>query len=185
MKIELECKIPISGREEIAGRLASLGAHDKGDVHERNWCFDTEDERLKGEQMLLRIRTVGGGEAALFTVKLPSEEGKFKSRQEIEMKAESAEDGIKLLNALGYEITWFYEKRRHHWTYRNCEIALDLLPEIGCFIEIEGESEESISAICHELSIDPSGHVDGNYRSLFAEHCSRNGTRMRDMRFDD
>lgn len=183
MTIELECKIPVADRDTLAERLRALDAEDRGDVYERNWVLDTPDRDLNARQMLLRVRTEDHGETAVVTVKKPASQTKFKSRMEVELTATRQGEAMLLLETLGYQSVWYYEKRRHHWRYHGCSIALDELPAIGSFIEVEAGSEQRIADVIRELQLDPSDHVDGTYRSLFEDYCRTHGKELSDMEF--
>ncbi|MFH0911883.1 MAG: class IV adenylate cyclase [Planctomycetota bacterium] len=179
--LEVECKIPIPDREALARRLCDLGAEDGGDALERNRLFDTPDGTLRASGRLLRLRDYQG---AVLTYKggvLPS--GDFKRREEINCPVASFEDAREILKRLGYGETWYYEKRRHLWRYRNSAVALDLLPGLGAFIEVEGDSAEAIDAVLEDLCLDRGRHVPKTYLELFAEHCAAEGRPLEPMRF--
>jgi adenylate cyclase, class 2 len=185
MKIELECKIPIPDRAALADKLSALGAERESDVRECNWVFDTPERTLRDGEKLLRMRTTSEDGAALVTVKTPAPEASFKCRNEIEIEVESPRAMEALLTALDYEIEWYYEKKREHWIYEGCEISLDELPEIGCFIEVEGPDEASIARVLHALDVDPDGHVDDTYRGIYRRHLAARGEPERALRFEN
>lgn len=183
MKLELECKIPIDDRAALASRLHALGAEDCGEVYERNWVLDTPDRSLHASYTLLRLRVEDGAEHALLTIKKPARQSEFKSRQEYEVTVESKSAMLMALQALGYDVVWYYEKKRARWRYNGCTIALDDLPQIGSFIEIEAGTESRISEALQQLDINPNDHVDGTYRSLYEQYCEKYGHSVGDMEF--
>ncbi|MHC4887313.1 MAG: hypothetical protein ACYTGH_19725, partial [Planctomycetota bacterium] len=79
--------------------------------------------------------------------------------------------------------TWYYEKRRHSFTYQGAEVVLDEVPELGCFIEVEADSEEAIHRILGKLGLVPEAHENRSYLALFADHCQGRGEALREMRF--
>ncbi|MCX7935045.1 MAG: class IV adenylate cyclase [Planctomycetota bacterium] len=183
MPLERECKLAIPAREVIAARLLALGAIGGPDTLERNWVFDTADGRLRAAGMLLRIRATDDGELPRLTVKKPSSASEFKAREEVEIAISSAADGCAALEALGFAPWWYYEKRRQNWRCGECRIALDLLPELGCFIEIEAETDVAIRDLLHRLGLDPGQHIAETYLGLFWQRLADRREPLRELRF--
>ena len=185
MGYELECKISIPDRDALVAALTRLGAVDHGDKHEENWVFDTPDEKLKAANQLLRLRRC---DQKILTFKGPAPASKFKNREEIEVQIDSIESLITIFGKLGFVQGWFYEKLRHSFNYRDCEIMLDRLPELGDFIEVEGSSEAAIIAVLGDLNLDHNQHLEKSYRSLYREYCQQHGEglpkdKLKEMRF--
>lgn len=181
MAIECEAKIKVDGLAELAGRLRRLGAEDRGSEFERNWVLDRSDGSLYAADVLLRIRSVGGAGGVL-TVKCPTTGGAFKSREEIECRVDSTDALLRQLSVLGFRPAWLYEKRRATWLWRGCAIALDELPELGFFVEVEGDPD-AIPAVCRDLGLDPDDHLNENYLGLWKEYLRKRGESDRDMVF--
>lgn len=179
--MEIEAKIRVAELESHRARLQILGGVPHGRVRERNMVLDDKDRALLNSGKLLRVRSFGG-EDCILTVKAPAPAGEFKTREEIETRVASKENLLRQLAFLGYEIAWIYEKERDSWSYGGCEVALDRLPEIGCFIEIEG-APEAIRRVCGDLNLDPGSHIDDNYLGLWQKHLAARGESYRDMIF--
>lgn len=178
---EIECKLAVNYPAEISAQLEELGATDHGQVHERNWVFDTPDRHYRDNNKLVRLRQDSRGR---LTYKGPVVEGNdFRHREEVEVEVGDVETMRLILSRLGLEETWFYEKKRHTWEYRECEVVLDTLPELGDFIEVEGLGDGEISAVLTDLGLEKKNHIKGSYRDIFEEHCRREGSPMRDMSF--
>lgn len=182
MTREIEAKIRVPDLQPLRQRLAALGADDLGMHREKNWVLDDQAGSLRQREMLLRVRSVGGPGGVL-TVKRPVEDGEFKTREEVECGVDSAATLLAQLQFLGYAVNWIYEKNRHEWRWRDCAVALDECPEIGCFIEIEGEPA-NIRAVCADLRLDPAAHLGDNYLKLWMKHLETLGDPKRDMLFD-
>ena len=183
MHIERECKIRVRDQDALKARLESRDALSLGRVYERNWVFDTAEHELHARQVLLRLRSADNEKGGTLTVKCPAPHSQFKTREEIEVQVGSMSGAKTLLAALGYEPKWYYEKYREYWRYRGCVIALDQLPEIGTFIEVEGPADHAIRLVLEDLELDPEEHIDLNYLGLFEQFCQSKGEPMRDMRF--
>jgi len=184
MPVELECKIHVDDLEVIASRLRELGADEEGGYFERNWVYDRPDRSMRAEQMLLRLRDTGSGGDGLLTVKKPGNDARYKSREEVQVMVGDTETMREILSFLGYEETWYYEKYRDVWHYAGCEIVLDRLPEIGCYVEVEGGGGDEIERIILDMGLAPSNHIEKSYLELFACHCAATGRELCPMRFD-
>lgn len=181
MAREIEAKLKVDNLDIIRRRLDELGAANEGECLERNWVLDTPEQSLRKTGRLLRVRTMGGPSAVL-TVKHSVEGGEFKTREEVESMVDSADDLLRQLEMIGFGTTWIYEKRRQTWLWRDCVLALDELPEIGYFVEIEG-APEKIYAVANELGLDAGQHIDDNYLGLWMKHLRARGEAPRNMIF--
>lgn len=181
MPREVEAKIRVDSLEPLRTRLDELGAVNEGECLERNWVLDDDRESLRTSGRLLRVRTMGGP-SGLLTVKRRVEGGEFKTREEIESMVDSAEDLLRQLEVVGFQVKWVYEKRRQTWLWRDCVLALDELPEIGCYIEIEG-APDTIRAVAADLGLDTADHIHDNYLELWVRHLREQNEAPRHMVF--
>lgn len=182
MALETEAKIKVGSLDDIRAKLDAYGAANEGDCLERNWVLDNRDGELKKKGVLLRVRNEGE-EGGILTIKRPVEGGEFKTREEIETMVDSAEELIRQLTAVGFEVKWVYEKHRQTWLWRDCVLALDECPELGFFIEIEGVPDK-IREVAGELGLNPADHIDDNYLGLWMKHLEKLGQKPRNMLFD-
>ena len=94
----------------------------------------------------------------------------FKSRREIEFAVDDLNATRELLEALGYEVTIAFEKRRFQWLLDECSVSLDEVIEIGYFIEIEGPSEDAVADALAKLQLTDEPHITDGYAALLAQH---------------
>lgn len=179
---ETEAKIQVDDLGALHGKLLSLGAADEGEAFERNWVFDDAAGALERRGVLLRLRTHDEGANGILTVKRAVESGAFKTREEVESMVDSAGDLLRQFEILGYRVAWIYEKRRRTMLWRGCVFALDECPEIGGFIEIEGD-EKGIRDACAALGLDPGGHIQDSYLGLWRKHLAARREAPRHMTF--
>lgn len=184
MAVEREAKIRVRDLDAVRTRLRERGGVDEGEVLERNWVLDRHDESLYEDDVLLRVRC-NGGRGGVLTVKCRlDDEGGFKCREEVETEVDSTDDLLRQLEMVGFAVRWIYEKRRSTWRFQECVIALDVLPEMGGFVEIEGDAEK-IRGAALELGLNPEDHLDENYLSLWKRHLADRGEQRRHMIFTD
>lgn len=105
------------------------------------------------------------------------------SRQEIEVEVSDREEMCAILNGLGFETIFIYEKYRETFHLAGTEVALDELP-YGYFVEIEGEAGD-IEQAAAQLGLRPAQRVPGTYLSLFEAVQRRLGLPFRDLTFDN
>ena len=58
------------------------------------------------------------------------------------------------------------DKKRRVWQLGDCEVALDELPLLGDFVEIEGPDEETIATVQKSLGLTDLPHITESYASL-------------------
>lgn len=180
--LELECKLTLPDPERILRILRETGAADHGCVFEQNWVYDREGELLV-RQELLRLRVTNYNQWGIVTHKRPSVETAYKCRVETECRVEDAGQMRVILESLGYRTEWFYEKYRHSWTHEGCEVVIDLLPELGHFIEIEAADEASIDRMLVAFGLDKQQNLLASYRQIWIDHCAKFGRPVGEWRF--
>jgi adenylate cyclase class 2 len=175
--IETELKYLHPDLERVRERLNALGAKLASPRSlETNITFDDERWSLRDSDRLLRLR-----DGRELTLKLPLEDARFKSRQEINVGVDGG-DVEELLAGLGYRPRWRYEKWREGWDLDGMWITLDEVPYIGPVIEIEGPGER-IPATADALGIGGLETSTANYRALFEEYARVNGVEPGDLTF--
>lgn len=140
MGLETELKFMHADLDRVHRRLQLHGAASFGRRFERNYVFDTPERELRQGGRLLRLRMTG---EALLTFKYPVEQGeavRYKVREELEVKVDNFETMRGILEGLGYEVAFVYEKLRETWRLVDCLVCLDRLPFGDC-VELEGKPE--------------------------------------------
>jgi adenylate cyclase, class 2 len=172
MNVEIEAKLKVDALEPIAQKLAQIGATAGGEVVQTDYYFDDAESSLAKSDKALRMRkeVQEGKEKTILAYKGPRENGKFKRRQEVQFGVDNAQQTIALLGALGYEKSLVIQKRRKLWWLEGCEIALDELPQLGTFVEIEGPSEEKIADVQSRLGLAQVPHIKESYAALIWRH---------------
>lgn len=162
--VEVEVKFHVQRLAEIQRRLEDIGAVLEGRrVLEHNLRFDTVDRRLEREHQALRLRQ---DSTATITFKGPSSmQDGIRVRTEIETRVDDFSRARMLLEALGYVVTFEYEKFRTTYGLGETSIVLDELP-YGEFIEIEGDPK-AIKAVAGQLGLRWEAAIQDSYLGLF------------------
>lgn len=73
----------------------------------------------------------------------------------------SAEITKEILGQLGYKIDVTIEKQRQIYQYKDSEVVVDEVKDLGSFVEIESPNEEELRLIIKELGLDEEHLVKG------------------------
>lgn len=167
---EIEAKFYVRDLDRINLRLHELQAQlIQPRVLESNIRFDLPEGHLRSERRVLRLRL---DTEARLTYKDPSENQQgVLSRREIEFTVEDFDKAKQFLEALGYRPIFYYEKYRTTYALPqtsevSVHVMLDELP-YGNFVEIEGETLESIQAAANVLDLKWDTAIAKSYNSLF------------------
>ncbi len=183
MSVEIEAKLKVDSLEEIERGLVERGAEFLAQQLQTDYYFDDTDRTLtKGDRCLrLRREQVDNGERFFLTYKGAKEKSNLKKRQEIDIELKGADSTEELLSALGYKKAMVFEKRRRLWQVGQCLVALDELPLLGGFVEIEGPSEEKISDVQGDLGLANLPHITQSYALLIEEKLRQLGKKEREV----
>ena len=139
---------------------------------EDNHLLDFPDGRLGSGKCLLRVRFAG--ELSLLTYKgAPDPEGIFKTREEFETKLQDGATALQILERIGMQVCFRYQKYRREYLLNGVQVAVDETP-IGNFAEFEG-SKDAIRVLARKLNIAESRFVRLSYYSLYLEFCEEHG----------
>ena len=179
MSIEIEAKLKVDSLKPIEEKLKSLGAEFVVEQLQSDEHFDDAQSTLKNGDRCLRLRRqqVGGKTKYILTYKGAKEKSNFKKRQEIEVEITNAESMEQLLSALGYERKLCVKKKRRLWRLGGCEVALDELALLGCFVEIEGPDVQKIADVQNKIGLSHIPHTPESYASLVERMLRTNDAR--------
>jgi adenylate cyclase class 2 len=183
MHIEIEAKLKVDSLQEIAEKLDSLGAEFRQEQLQIDNYFDDANTTFKKSDRCLRLRRqlVGKSERFFLTYKGAKEKSEFKKRQEVEIEVEDGDSAEKLLLLLGYNKAMVFEKRRRIWQFGGCEIALDELPLLGSFVEIEGRDDEKIADVQRNLGLSALPPILESYASLMEKKLRQLGKKEKEV----
>jgi adenylate cyclase class 2 len=175
MCVETEAKLKVDSLEQVEHKLRELGAEFVAEQLQNDSHLDDDSATLISADRCLRLRrqVVENSERYILTYKGARESSALKRRQEIEVEVSDGDSTRKLLSALGYEEMLVVEKKRRLWRLGHCEIALDELPLLGSFVEIEGPDEKEIADVQQRLGLADVPHVAESYAHLIKEQIGR------------
>src|SRR6516165_10366423 len=165
---EIEIKFPVKETRTITERLSKLGFQIAvGRHYEKNYLFDDAAGNLRKDGKLLRVRNTPSRKTVTFKGPI-SADSKLKHREEIECRIESAETMIRILEEVGFKIGIEYSKYRTVFEGDGFNISLDET-EAGNYLEVEGPSEEEITALGKKLGYSEKDFVRRTYAELIGK----------------
>jgi adenylate cyclase class 2 len=187
MSQEIEAKYRVEDQHAVDERLRALGAEGGQIVLETDQLLDRPDGSLRQADCVVRLRLreePGGADECLLTWKGPRQGGgSVKSRREIETTVGDCDAAGEILQAAGLHVARVIQKCRSRWRLDGCAIELDELPLIGCFVEIEGQSEQAVADMAARLEL-PGPPICDSYAALLEEACRKLGRDFESVTFD-
>lgn len=142
--------------------------------------LDTEDEQLRRQRCVLRVRMENG--KSRLTYKGPVQPSVMKVREELETVVGDGEMLLRVFGELGLHVWFRYEKYREEFSHEDVIVAIDETP-VGVFVEIEG-TEQGIADMTVAIGRTAEDYIVDSYRSLFLQHREQYGLSGSDMMFD-
>lgn len=148
---EIECRFLGIDKEKLIKKLIELGAHNEGEeLIEETVIYDKELKWLD-EHRFVRIRKVGDKIKLTYKdQKIQTVDGTF----EIEFEIEDYAKAELLFEKIGLWPYRHQQKRRHAFKLDGVSVDIDSWPMIPEYVELEGESEESLKEVAKLLELD-------------------------------
>jgi adenylate cyclase class 2 len=179
---EVEIKLAVSGAVAARRMLRAAGFRVyKRRVFEKNTVFDTSSQTLRNSGRLLRVREIGT--IAKLTYKGPPDNGKYKSREELELDVSDAGVIGAIFERLAYHPAFRYDKFRTEFRQRGASgiATVDETP-VGVYLELEG-SPAWIDRTARKLGFAEKDYITASYARLYVEWCEARGVEPTNMLF--
>jgi len=182
MAMEIEAKYRLADPESLRAVLVSVGAEHLGTVLETNRFFDWPAGHLREGDRGLRVRIAepttappecrpAGAPVITVTYKGPRQAGPLKVREEHEFTADCADAVAAVLDGVGMQTRMVFQKRRDSWSLGGCTLALDEVPGLGHFLEIEGPDGAAIAEAAETIGMADAPVETGTYTSLLRKYA--------------
>lgn len=183
MRSEIEAKLKVDSLEAVEQSLVRCGASFLRQTVQTDRYYDTAGRDMTRTDKALRLRSdsKGGRERFILAYKGPKEKDDYKKRVELETEVSDAEAMELLLGQLGYVKALAFNKRRRLWQLQGCEVALDELPLLGVFVEIEGPDSETIAKVQASLGLSGSPHIMASYACMIDERLTQLAMQTREI----
>jgi adenylate cyclase, class 2 len=178
--IEREIKLRFPSVDAARDAVRRSGATPlRGRRLQEDCLLDTRERTLCDRGSTLRVRIEPG--RTLLTFKGPLQASAMKVRSELETEAGDSEVLLRILDELGYRVSFRYQKYREEFARDDAVVAIDETP-VGVFVEIEG-TERGIAEATAALRRSPDDYLLDSYRSLYLQHCGERGIAAGNMLF--
>jgi adenylate cyclase, class 2 len=182
--IENEVKVRLAGTPaDVRAQIESRGYHIvQPRTLESDRLFDRAGE-LRHSDQLLRLRH--HGDQSIITYKGPTHAGHHKNREEIEFDVSDGAAAEHVLERLGYQVAFRYEKYRTTLAAGGEPgvITIDETP-MGVFVELEGPPEW-VDQTAARLGLSPAQYLTASYARLYQEYRRANPGAPADMVFGE
>jgi len=166
--IEIEHKYQVKDLEVIKKGLQKIGAKREGEKHVVDVYFEVPNNP-EGRKYL-RVRNKGGKSEISYSY-AESESDTHGWETAVESK-EMAEE---IFLQLGFKHDVIVDKKRETYVYKNSEVVLDTVANLGSFVEIEAPNHKELSTIANELGLTEEARVKGmGYPDLIRGHLILN-----------
>jgi adenylate cyclase class 2 len=181
-RFEREIKLRFPSADAAREAVLHVGATPlRGRRLQEDCLVDTSGGELRRRGAVLRVRVECG--KSRITYKGPPLAAAVRMREELETLVGDGEVLLRILDELGLQ-TWFrYQKYREEFAYEDVIVAVDETP-VGAFVELEG-SEQGIETLAGRLGRSPADYVLDSYRALFTSWQRERHETGRDMVFDE
>ncbi len=158
---EIEVKVLNIDKDKIEYKLKQIECELVKDEYQYNYIFDTQERRLKKlYNGYLRIRkTVNKDKSKKIelTLKRNIKDSEFRKNIENNLNINNVEEGIKILEALGYILMHTGKKHRVSYRYKDILFEIDTWDKETyphTYLEIEVIREEDLDKAIELLDID-------------------------------
>lgn len=176
---EIEVKAKIKDKEKLLKKLAEMGCVFNNQKYQYDKVYFPIGVNFAGKNIIghniLRIRTEekDGNKKSMFALKFSESEALDKIEKEFEISdPEKMHESILML---GYYLFTEIKKHRMTMAYKEYEICIDEVDELGSFIEVEKMAEEDtdgtpilleLNQFLESIGVDPSDNIIHGYDIL-------------------
>lgn len=180
--LEREIKLRFEDAETARAAVLRAGATPVRSRRLQEDCLlDTPDEMLHRRRCVLRVRVESG--KSLLTFKGPVQSSMLKLREELETVVGDGEVLLQVLEAIGFQVWFRYQKYREEFALDDVIVAVDETP-VGTFVELEG-GDHGIHEMAEALGRSPADYLFDSYRRIYVLDCEARGVSPSDMLFGD
>ncbi len=148
---EIECRFLEIDKAALIKKLKALSAEDEGEKMFQEVIIYDNALTWRDEGKKIRIRDEGD------KIKVAYKENKeqtIDSTIEIEFGIDDFKKAELFFETIGFVSYRRQQKIRHSFHYKGVTIDIDTWPRIPTYVELEGDSEESIKKVAEELGFD-------------------------------
>lgn len=156
--LEIERAYFTFDESELKGRLKGVARHD-GEYLFRAMAF----KPTTTDMTTMRVRDEGT--RVTMTIKRTAAESRYDLEDEVEVS--DFDTTVKMLELMGMQKLYYVEKLRDIWETDRVQIVFDTYPGLPAYLEIEGQTEESVVSLESVLGL---AEAQNDARGLYEQH---------------
>lgn len=186
MNIEYEATFANVDKEEIRERLRKIGAElIKSEFMQKRRNFNLpKGNEIEGGWMRVRNE----GDKITMSLKVVNNNNSIEDQKEICLKVDSFENAQDFLLSIGCTKKAYQESMREIWELDGVEVCIDEWPYLEPYVEVEGESEAAVRAVCEKLGFNYKdalfGAVDQQYEFKYGVSKETTNNMIPEITFD-
>lgn len=145
--MEIEVKARAASLIDVESRIKHLGGIFQSEHTHHDTYFDTGGRELAKSDEVLRLRMIDDALDATLCYKGPRIDAISKTREEIEVGIDDKKSGQNILEQLGFLESVIVDKRRKTYKLGDFELSLDIVENLGTFVEIEAMSNHKVEEL--------------------------------------
>lgn len=173
---EIEKKYQIEDNDKFIQKLEGFGCEISEVNHQKDSIYVSDIHHIENTPGSLFLRVRKDNDKIELNAK--KHEKVMEARTEVEFEVSSYENANHFLEFIGFEKWVEVRKKRVHTFYKDCNICIDEVEELGSFVELEYVVEDDvleeeilkkIDDIAKELGIDTIKEVHQYYDEMITE----------------
>jgi adenylate cyclase class 2 len=138
--VEIEIKATFEDKEKLIKSLKSIGAEQEKAKHQIDEYYNHPSRDMRKTNEYIRLRYKSGDDKGVFAYHVNISDG---VNNEFEVPVEDIKTFKKILEGLNFPLLGVIDKKRETFKFEDFIITIDEVKDIGNFIEIEMDGEES------------------------------------------
>lgn len=152
--LEIEIKFALKNPKKVISKLGKIAKTDKKDVYQKDTYYIPSHRNFLKQipvKEWLRIRESENGFMVNYKNWYTTKKKDERYCDEYETSFEDLEAMKNIFKALDIEEVVVVEKNRNTWHYKDCEVAIDKVTNLGWFVELEikGKFDSVDEAVKH------------------------------------
>ena len=138
--MEIEIKATFDNKEKLKKSLKLIGAKEEKVKHQIDEYYNHPSRDTRKTNEYIRLRYKNGENSGIFALHVNIADGVNK---EFEVSVGDIETFRQILKGLNFPLLGIINKKRTNFKYKEFTISIDEVKDIGNFLEIETDGEES------------------------------------------
>jgi len=138
--MEIEIKATFDDKEKVKTALKTLGAQEEKVKHQIDEYYNHPSRDTRKTKEYIRLRSKPGEDKAIFAYHINIADGVNK---EFEVAVDNVTTFRQILQGFNFALLGTIDKKRESYKFEEFKIDIDEVKDIGNFIEVEIDGEES------------------------------------------